>query len=97
MTPPKIWYAKKLSDLRKQLKKDDLETDPEVLATQMKTSRLCYEIEKLEDEIPPEPEPEAAPPTEEEKEVPNTKKKNNGTKSFWSRFIFDSESDVDSD
>lgn len=89
MTPPKVWYANKLSELRKELNKDD-ETDPEILAKQMKTSRLCYEIEKLEDEIeaskPPEPEPELKP-----------KKKKNGTKSFWSRFIFDSESDVDSD
>ena len=95
MTPQKIWYAKKLSELRLQLKKED-ETDPEILATQMKTSRLCYEIEKLEDEIEESKEPETAPPSEEQKEVPNTKKKN-GTKSFWSRFIFDSESDVDSD
>jgi hypothetical protein len=97
MTPPKIWYAKKLSELRIELKKED-ETDPEILATQMRTSRLCYEIEKLEDEIEQAKEPEAAPPLAEDelKEIAN-KKKNNGTKSFWSRFIFDSESDIDSD
>jgi hypothetical protein len=93
MTPPKIWYAKKLSDLRKELKKEE-ETDPDVLANQLTTSRLCYEIEKLEDEIEAAKEPEEVPTVVEEED--KTKKKN-GAKSFWSRFIFDSDSDVDSE
>ena len=44
MTPPKIWYARKLASLRGD------GSDPEQLARDYNLQRLCYEIEKLEDE-----------------------------------------------
>ena len=47
MTPPKIWYARKLASLR------DDGSDPEQLAKDFNLQRLCYEIEKLEEEKVP--------------------------------------------
>lgn len=44
MTPPKIWYAQKLAVLRND------GSDPEKLAKEMNLQRLCYEIERIEEE-----------------------------------------------
>ena len=44
MTPPKIWYAQKLAALRND------GSDPETLAKELTIRRMCYEIEKLEEE-----------------------------------------------
>ena len=94
MTPSKLWYAQKLATLRNDGSK------PEDLAEQMTIRRLCYEIEKIEEDAPapeaaPEPEPEAAPaPPNSEK----LKKKKEKVKSFWSRIILESSSsESDSD
>lgn len=49
MTPPKIWYARKLAELRGD------GSDPEKLAKELNLQRLCYEIEKLEEVEKPPP------------------------------------------
>jgi hypothetical protein len=76
MTPPKIWYAKKLASLR------DDNSDPEAFVKTMTISRMCYEIEKIEDEIEAKAAKEAA------KAVPK-KKKEKEPKSFWSYLVGD--------
>jgi len=87
MTPPKIWYAQKLANLRND------GSDPEVLAKELTIRRLCYEIEKLEEDAQkPEAEPEAPVPPNKEK------MKGKKVKSFWSRIILESSSsESDSD
>ena len=90
MTPSKLWYAQKLATLRNDGSK------PEELAEQMTIRRLCYEIEKIEEEaeakVEPEVEPKAEPEVEEKKK--NRRKK---VKSFWSRIILDSSSSSEAD
>jgi len=96
MTPSKLWYAQKLATLRNDGSK------PEELADQMTIRRLCYEIEKIEEEaeaeakvepeVEPEVEPKAEPEVEEKKK--NRRKK---VKSFWSRIILDSSSSSEAD
>ena len=99
MTPSKLWYAQKLATLRNDGSK------PEDLAEQMTIRRLCYEIEKLEDEAAAEAEAETKEEPEPEAEAkdppapPNKEKmKNKKVKSFWSRIILESSSsESDSD
>lgn len=93
MTPSKLWYAQKLATLRNDGSK------PEELAEQMTIRRLCYEIEKIEEEeaeaeakVEPKVEPKAEPEVEEKKK--NRRKK---VKSFWSRIILDSSSSSEAD
>jgi len=84
MTPPKIWYAQKLAALRND------GSDPETLAKDLTIRRMCYEIEKLEEETETPP---PAPPNEEK-----IKKKRKKVKSFWSRLVLESSSsESDSD
>lgn len=89
MTPSKIWYAQKLAALRNDGSK------PEDLAEQMTIRRLCYEIEKLEEEQQVEAEPE----TEEVEEVLANQEKVKKTKpkSFWARIALDSSSSEEED
>ncbi|BAT22306.1 hypothetical protein [Yellowstone lake phycodnavirus 2] len=83
MTPSKLWYAQKLATLRNDGSK------PEELAEQMTIRRLCYEIEKLEEEQ-----------VEAEDEVPDVEvlanqEKVKKPKSFWARLALDSSSEED--
>jgi hypothetical protein len=90
MTPSKLWYAQKLASLRNDGSK------PAELAEQMTIRRLCYEIEKLEEEQQAEPEPE--PETEVEEVLANQEKvKKTKPKSFWARIALDSSSDEEED
>jgi hypothetical protein len=95
MTPSKLWYAQKLATLRNDGSK------PEELAEQMTIRRLCYEIEKIEEEEAEAPvEPKAEPEVEEAPAAPNEEKKKNRrkkVKSFWSRIILDSSSSSEAD
>lgn len=90
MTPSKLWYAQKLASLLNDGSK------AEDLAEKMTIRRLCYEIEKLEEEetVPkaepkPEPDPEPVPEKKEEEPV----KKDDKPRGFWSRLVMDSSSD----
>lgn len=86
MTPSKIWYAQKLASLRNDGSK------PAELAEQMTIRRLCYEIEKLEEEQQVEAEPE----TKVEEVLANQEKaKKPKPKSFWARLALDSSSEED--
>jgi outer membrane biosynthesis protein TonB len=96
MTPSKLWYAQKLATLR-----NDGST-AESLADQMTIRRLCYEIEKLEEETPaddppvetPEETPVEETPEEETPEVVEVPKVPKGKpKSFWSRLALETSSD----
>jgi hypothetical protein len=88
MTPSKLWYAQKLASLRNDGSK------PAELAEQMTIRRLCYEIEKLEEEQQEEPEPE----TEVEEVLANQEKvKKTKPKSFWARIALDSSSEEEDD
>jgi len=92
MTPSKMWYAEKLAKLLND------GTTAEELAEKLTIRRLCYEIEKLEDEevpeppkapeeVPPAPAPVAPAPVQEET------KKNEKVKSFWARVSLETSSD----
>jgi hypothetical protein len=94
MTPSKLWYAQKLATLR-----NDGST-AESLAEQMTIRRLCYEIEKLEEEAPEEETPAEAPAEETpvvtpEEEVPEVQEKPKKPKSFWARVALETSSDED--
>lgn len=89
MTPSKIWYAQKLATLRNDGSK------PEELAEQMTLRRLCYEIEKIEEQQA-EAEAEAEPEAEVEEALANQEKvKKTKPKSFWARIALDSSSSED--
>jgi len=93
MTPSKLWYAQKLATLR-----NDGST-AETLADQMTIRRLCYEIEKLEEETPPTESPEETleeTPVETPEVTPGVtpeEQKKEKPKSFWSRLALDTSSD----
>ncbi len=82
MTPSKIWYAQKLATLRNDGSK------PEELAEQMTIRRLCYEIEKIEEQ---QAEAEAVEEAKVEEVLANQEKVK--PKSFWARLALDSSSD----
>ena len=87
MTPSKLWYAQKLASLRNDGSK------PAELAEQMTIRRLCYEIEKLEEEqAEPEPEPKVEEVLANQEKVKKTK-----PKSFWARLALDSSSEEEED
>ena len=83
MTPSKLWYAQKLASLMNDGSK------PAELAEQMTIRRLCYEIEKLEEEqAETEPEPKVEEVLANQEKVKKTK-----PKSFWARLALDSSSE----
>lgn len=87
MTPSKLWYAQKLASLRNDGSK------PAELAEQMTIRRLCYEIEKLEEEqAETEPEPKVEEVLANQEKVKKTK-----PKSFWARLALDSSSEEEED
>lgn len=87
MTPSKLWYAQKLATLL------DDGSKPEELAEKMTIRRLCYEIEKLEEEQQAEPEPEPEPKAEVQVEEVLANQEKVKVKSFWARLALDSSSD----
>lgn len=86
MTPSKLWYAQKLATLRNDGSK------PEELAEQMTIRRLCYEIEKLEEE-----QAEAEDEVPDVVEVLANQEKAKKPKSFWARLALDSSSEEEED
>jgi glycyl-tRNA synthetase beta subunit len=88
MTPSKLWYAQKLATLRGDGSK------PEELAEQMTIRRLCYEIEKIEEQQA-EAEAEDEVPEVEEVLANEKKAKKTKPKSFWARIALDSSSEED--
>jgi len=89
MTPSKLWYAQKLATLL------DDGSKPEELAEKMTIRRLCYEIEKIEEEQQAEPEPEVEdePKAEVQVEEVLANQEKVKVKSFWARLALDSSSD----
>lgn len=87
MTPSKLWYAQKLA----QLLNDG--TTAEDLVDKFTIRRLCYEIEKLEDET--ETETETEKKSEKEKEKDEEVVKSEKVKSFWARLSLETSSDED--
>ena len=86
MTPSKLWYAQKLATLRNDGSK------PEELAEQMTIRRLCYEIEKIEEQ-----QAEAEDEVPDVVEVLANQEKAKKPKSFWARLALDSSSDEEED
>jgi hypothetical protein len=85
-----MWYAEKLAKLLND------GTTAEDLAEKLTIRRLCYEIEKLEEEVPEAPEvKEEEPPVQEvkEEETPVQKVKEQKAKSFWARVSLETSSD----
>lgn len=74
MTRSKIEFATILATMRGQGE------DPKQLAQDMSLRKLCYEIEKLEQEQEPTPE-----------EPPKETKKSRGPRPFWSWLLADSD------
>ena len=94
MTPSKMWYAEKLAKLLND------GTTAEELAEKLTIRRLCYEIEKLEEEEVPEPpkapeEEVPEPPKAPEAPVQEEVKKSEKVKSFWARVSLETSSDDD--
>ena len=91
MTPSKMWYAEKLAKLLND------GTTAEELAEKLTIRRLCYEIERLEEEEVPEapevPEPPKAPEEAPPAPVQEDPKKNAKVKSFWARVSLETSSD----
>jgi len=94
MTRSKIEFATILASLRGKGE------DPQKLAEEMTLRKLCYEIEKAENElnepeVEPEPEPEAEPEPEVEavEEPEEPPRKHRRPKSFWSRLNAESSED----
>ena len=86
MTRSKIEFATILASLRGQGE------DPAKLAQDMSLRKLCYEIEKLEQEMesPKETTP-SGPQTETIAKVPEPPKKPKGPRPFWSWLMADSD------
>jgi len=92
MTRSKIEFATILASLRGKGE------DPQKLAEEMTLRKLCYEIEKAENEsnIPEpevEPEVESEPEVEAVEEEEEPPRKNRRPKSFWSRLNAESSED----
>lgn len=83
MTRSKIEFATILATMRGQGE------DPKQLAQDMSLRKLCYEIEKLEQEA--ESLKEAAPAPSEKVEPPKETKKLKGPRPFWSWLLADSD------
>jgi hypothetical protein len=86
MTRSKIEFATILATMRGQGE------DPKQLAQDMSLRKLCYEIEKLEQEqeSPKETTP-SGPQNETTPEPPKETKKTKGPRPFWSWLIADSD------
>jgi hypothetical protein len=85
MTRSKIEFATILATMRGQGE------DPKQLAQDMSLRKLCYEIEKLEQEqerATAPPSPETTPKVEE---PPKETKKTKGPRPFWSWLLADSD------
>jgi len=91
MTRSKIEFATILASLRGKGE------DPQKLAEEMTLRKLCYEIEKAENEVEaasePEPEPEPEPEVEAVEEPEEPPRKHRRPKSFWSRLNAESSED----
>jgi hypothetical protein len=93
MTRSKIEFATILASLRGKGE------DPHKLAEEMTLRKLCYEIEKAENETAPEPEAEPEPEVEVEAEAEVVEepdeppRKSRRPKSFWSRLNAESSED----
>jgi len=83
MTRSKIEFATILATMRGQ------DEDPKQLAQDMSLRKLCYEIEKLEQEA--ETLKESAPKDETTPKVEDPPKKKKGPRPFWSWLIADSD------
>jgi hypothetical protein len=81
MTRSKIEFATILASLR------GANEDPKQLAEDMTLRKLCYEIEKLEQEQESQPKDETTPPPEPEKPV----EKKSKVRPFWSFLQGDSD------
>jgi hypothetical protein len=81
MTRSKIEFATILATMRGQGE------DPKQLAQDTTLRKLCYEIEKLEQEQ----EQESPPKVETAPEPPKETKKNKGPRPFWSWLLADSD------
>jgi hypothetical protein len=82
MTRSKIEFATILASLRGQGE------DPKQLAQDMTLRKLCYEIEKLEQEIESRPQAETIPSGPKTDTSPKKKK---GPRPFWSWLLADSD------
>ena len=82
MTRSKIEFATILASMRGQ------DEDPKQLAKDMSLRKLCYEIEKLEQEQESMKEAVPAVATSQKEEAPKKKK---GPRPFWSWLIADSD------
>ena len=84
MTRSKIEFATILATMRGQ------DEDPKQLAQDMSLRKLCYEIEKLEQEA--ETLKESTPSAPSEKvDPPKETKKSKGPRPFWSWLLADSD------
>ena len=79
MTRSKIEFATILATMRGQGE------DPKQLAQDMSLRKLCYEIEKLEQEQESRPQDETTPQVEEPPKKPK------GPRPFWSWLLADSD------
>jgi len=88
MTRSKIEFATILATMRGQGE------DPKQLAQDMSLRKLCYEIEKLEQEqeSPKETTP-SGPQTEKPPKVEEPPKKSKGPRPFWSWLLADSDAE----
>jgi len=84
MTRSKIEFATILATMRGQGE------DPKQLAQDMSLRKLCYEIEKLEQEIESRPQAETIP-SGPQNETPKETKKSKGPRPFWSWLMADSD------
>lgn len=82
MTRSKIEFATILASLRGQGE------DPAKLAQDMSLRKLCYEIEKIEQE---QESLKETTPSEPQNETPNETTKSKGPRPFWSWLLADSE------
>ena len=82
MTRSKIEFATILATMRGQ------DEDPKQLAQDMTLRKLCYEIEKLEQEQESRPQDETTAAPSEKEEPPKKKK---GPRPFWSWLVADSD------
>ena len=84
MTRSKIDFATILATMRGQGE------EPAQLAEGMTLRKLCYEIEKLEQEIESRPQVETTPQEPESQPTAETQK-SKGPRPFWSWLLVDSE------
>ena len=84
MTRSKIEFATILATMRGQ------DEDPAKLAQEMTLRKLCYEIEKIEQEQESRPQAETTS-SEPQNDTPKENKKSKGPRPFWSWLLADSD------